>query len=70
VIDYRKHRWMPLAIILVWFAWLFAMSKIGLSGLEQIGEDPWLRVVWVVVLAVVTFVLPFFLLRRLARRQK
>ena len=69
MIDYRKHRWLPLVLILAWFGWLIAMSRIGLSGLAHIGENLFLRTVWIVFLGVVTFVLPFFLLRRLAMRQ-
>jgi hypothetical protein len=70
VIDYRKHRWMPLALVVVWLGWLFAMSRIGLAGLERIGEDLWLGLFWVVALGLATFGLPYLLFRRLRRQNR
>ncbi len=69
MIDYRKHRWLLAALILGWFAWLFAMSRIGLAGLALIGEDLVFGILWLVVLGTVTFGLPLFLFRRFTRRQ-
>jgi hypothetical protein len=69
VTDYRKRPWLPLAILLAWFAWLFAMSRIGLVGLELIGQNLLPRIVWVLALGAIALGLPFFLFRRWAKHQ-
>ena len=69
MIDYRKHRWVIAALLLGWLAWLFAMSRVGLAGLHLIGEDLWLRIIWIIVLGAGTFGLPVLLHRRFQRSQ-
>ena len=69
MIDYRKHRWVPLALIAGWLAWLFAMSAIGRAGLRLIDEDFWPRIIWVFAVCIATFGLPLFLLGRFTKRQ-
>ena len=68
MIDWRKHHWAPFVVTLVYFAWLFAMSRIGLAGLALIGEDLWLRLIWLLVISTLAFGPPIYLLRRLVKR--
>ena len=67
MINYGKRPWTPLALILGWFAWLFAMGSIAKAGLSLIGGELWFQIIWVFVIITVTFVLPFFLFRRFSR---
>ena len=68
MIDFRKYHWVPFAVTLAYFGWLFAMSRIGLAGLTLIGESLWLRVLWVAAIGTLAFGSPIFLLRRFLKR--
>ena len=68
MIAWRKRRVVPVSILIVYFGWLFGISRLGLAGLAVIGESLWLRLAWLIVISSLAFGPPIFLLRRLTSR--
>jgi hypothetical protein len=64
VINYRKRPWLPVAVLLTWFAWLTGMSLLGQTALPAVKDSISASLIFLIVWGTITFGLPWFVLIR------
>jgi hypothetical protein len=69
VIDYRKRPWLPVVVLLAWFAWLIGMSLLA-QATFPFNAPASRQILALAVLGGMTFGAPLYLIIRWARRRK